>query len=165
MSVISVELKLDQAAFFFVNDISVTKKPKVFNIDIADIRAIKTIIRGIIDNSVDSDTEVSVLKAYISGSSGNGGGGDTIPIPGPRGADGKSAYQLAIDNGYKGSLEDWLRSLKGEKGDKGETAIPSIDSLISKDAENAVIKGTDGKLFSRKEDTSDYLAYYILAKG
>ena len=36
------------------------------------------------------------------------------------GEDGKSAYQLAVDNGYSGTLEEWLEDLKGEKGDKGD---------------------------------------------
>lgn len=34
-----------------------------------------------------------------------------------QGEPGKSAYQLAVENGFEGSTEDWLLSLKGEKGD------------------------------------------------
>ena len=30
--------------------------------------------------------------------------------PGTPGADGKSAYQLAVENGYTGTLEEWLKS-------------------------------------------------------
>lgn len=44
--------------------------------------------------------------------------------PGPKGQDGKnglSAYQLAQQNGFKGTLEEFLASLKGAKGDQGET--------------------------------------------
>ncbi|MDR2201489.1 MAG: collagen-like protein [Clostridiales bacterium] len=37
------------------------------------------------------------------------------------GADGKSAYELAVDNGFDGTLDEWLASLKGDKGDKGDT--------------------------------------------
>ena len=37
-----------------------------------------------------------------------------------RGADGKSAYALAVENGFPGTLPEWLDSLKGEKGDKGD---------------------------------------------
>ena len=49
--------------------------------------------------------------------------GDT----GAAGADGKSAYELAVENGYIGTLDEWLASLvgatgaTGEKGDKGDT--------------------------------------------
>lgn len=37
------------------------------------------------------------------------------------GYDGKTAYQLAVLNGYTGAEPEWLASLKGEKGDKGDT--------------------------------------------
>lgn len=35
---------------------------------------------------------------------------------GANGADGKSAYQSAVDKGFEGSEEDWLASLKGQDG-------------------------------------------------
>lgn len=35
---------------------------------------------------------------------------------GVNGADGKSAYQSAVDKGFEGSEEDWLASLKGQDG-------------------------------------------------
>lgn len=34
--------------------------------------------------------------------------------------DGKSAYELALENGFVGTEIEYLASLKGEKGDKGE---------------------------------------------
>lgn len=33
--------------------------------------------------------------------------------------DGKSAYELAVQNGFVGTVVDYLASLKGEKGDTG----------------------------------------------
>lgn len=33
---------------------------------------------------------------------------------------GKSAYEVAVANGFKGTETEWLDSLKGEKGDKGD---------------------------------------------
>ncbi len=35
-------------------------------------------------------------------------------IKGGQGAPGKSAYELAVENGFEGSLQEWLDSLKGE---------------------------------------------------
>ena len=32
------------------------------------------------------------------------------------GADGQSAYEIAVDNGYIGTEEEWLASLKGIDG-------------------------------------------------
>lgn len=39
---------------------------------------------------------------------------------GADGRDGKSAYEIARENGFTGTKEEWLLSLKGAKGDKGE---------------------------------------------
>lgn len=35
--------------------------------------------------------------------------------------DGKSAYEVAVDNGYEGNEEEWLNSLKGLPGPPGES--------------------------------------------
>ena len=37
--------------------------------------------------------------------------------------DGKSAYELAKEHGYVGTIEEWLSSLNGDKGDKGWLAL------------------------------------------
>lgn len=36
------------------------------------------------------------------------------------GKDGKSAYELAVKNGFEGTEEEWIASLKGEQGNKGD---------------------------------------------
>ncbi|MCQ2383562.1 MAG: hypothetical protein MJZ96_01595 [Paludibacteraceae bacterium] len=41
-----------------------------------------------------------------------GGGGE-------QGKDGKSAYEIAVEQGFKGSVEEWLKSLQGEPGVQG----------------------------------------------
>ena len=33
---------------------------------------------------------------------------------------GKSAYEVALENGFEGTEEEWLESLKGEPGEKGD---------------------------------------------
>lgn len=38
-----------------------------------------------------------------------------------RGRPGKSAYEVAVENGFEGTEAEWLASLKGEKGDTGAT--------------------------------------------
>lgn len=43
------------------------------------------------------------------------------PAPGEPGADGKSAYEIAVENDFSGSEAEWLESLRGEQGPKGET--------------------------------------------
>lgn len=51
-------------------------------------------------------------------------------MPGSKGEEGKSAYQVALDSGFIGTEKDWLESLKGPKGDKGEPSqIVSLKGL------------------------------------
>lgn len=40
--------------------------------------------------------------------------------PSSIGRDGKSAYEIAVDNGFNGTVAEWLRSLHGEKGEPGK---------------------------------------------
>ena len=40
------------------------------------------------------------------------------------GAAGKSAYEIAVDNGFEGDEQAWLESLKGERGPRGEQGEP-----------------------------------------
>ena len=60
---------------------------------------------------------------------------------GENGENGKSAYELAVANGFIGSLQEWLDSLKGKQGEKGESsdefAISTI-KLISVDQKDNV---------------------------
>jgi collagen triple helix repeat protein len=51
------------------------------------------------------------------GEQGNPG---TNGVSGRDGINGKSAYQLALDAGFTGSVQQWLESLKGQRGEKGE---------------------------------------------
>ena len=43
-------------------------------------------------------------------------------IKGVQGDEGKSAYEVAVANGYQGTEAEWLASLKGIKGDQGDSA-------------------------------------------
>lgn len=71
-------------------------------------------------------------------------GSDTgMQAIGKDGKDGKSAYQLAVDNGYPSSLDTWLASLKGGKGDKGDTALSvKVGSVSTGDTTTVTNSGT-----------------------
>ena len=56
--------------------------------------------------------------------------------PGPAGHDGKSAYEIAVDNGFTGSQADWLQSLHGRDG----TSSTSGDASLSIQAIAELIK-------------------------
>lgn len=59
-------------------------------------------------------------------------------IQGEQGQAGLSAYQVAIENGYEGSEEQWIASLKGDKGSSGPQGL---QGLTGSDGKN----GTNGK--------------------
>jgi hypothetical protein len=63
----------------------------------------------------------------------------TIPIgtAGGSGRDGKSAYEIAVDNGFAGTVSEWLQSLHGDKGDPGMQGEPG------KDGSDATVDLTD----------------------
>lgn len=66
---------------------------------------------------------------------------------GKDGKNGKSAYQLAVDNGYPSDLDTWLASLKGDKGDKGDTALSvKVGSVKSGDTTTVTNSGTSTDL-------------------
>ena len=56
--------------------------------------------------------------------------------PGPAGHDGKSAYEIAVDNGFTGSQAEWLQSLHGRDG----TSSTSSDAGLSTQAIAELIK-------------------------
>ena len=57
---------------------------------------------------------------------------------GANGKDGRSAYEIAIENGFVGTVAEWLESLKGRDGLPGKDGA---DGLPGKDGTN----GKDGK--------------------
>ena len=68
-----------------------------------------------------------VSVASLKGDKGDKGDTGAPGIAGTTGHDGvngKSAYELALDNGYVGSLSLWLASLKGANGDTGPQGPP-----------------------------------------
>lgn len=53
---------------------------------------------------------------------------------------GKSAYEIALLNGFEGTEAEWLASLKGDKGDKGDTGAKIIRTeYIGEDADGGNI--------------------------
>ena len=86
------------------------------------------------------ETRITELK-----NSGEIGGGE-------KGADGKSAYQIAVEKGFTGDETAWLASLKGAKGDKGDTGSQGA-------------KGDKGDSFTYSDFTSTQLAGLKGEKG
>lgn len=96
--------------------------------------------------------------------------GNVISAVGTIGTDGKSAYEIAVEHGFGGSEDDWLKSLKGAdgaKGDKGEKGDIGADGFspsatVQQTASGATItvtdkSGTTTANISNGQDGNDYV--------
>ena len=76
---------------------------------------------------------------------------DNGELGGGSGTAGKSAYEIAVDNGFIGTETEWLESLKGSDGDKGDNGTtPHIDETTKNwfigDVDTGILaQGTNGK--------------------
>ncbi|WPH53996.1 hypothetical protein SHN02_09765 [Lacticaseibacillus paracasei] len=57
---------------------------------------------------------------------------------GDTGDQGLSAYQVAVNAGFSGSVNQWLASLVGAKGDKGDKGDDAVINIISQAAYDAL---------------------------
>lgn len=66
---------------------------------------------------------------------------------GVNGIDGKSAYEIAVANGFIGTESEWLESLKGSDGKDGVDGKDGANGLPGKDGIDGEpgVNGTDGK--------------------
>ena len=104
---------------------------------------------GVVITIVDADGETSATLHHGAN--------------GEKGTDGKSAYQIAVEQGYQGSESDWLSSLKGDKGEKGNTGAkgnPGQDGAEGKSAyaiavEHGYENSEDEWLLSLKGEKGD----------
>lgn len=85
----------------------------------------KTPVKGV---DYFTDAEITEIKDEIA---------QKVQV-GAKGEDGKSAYQIALDEGFEGTEAEWLASLKGKDGKDG---INGTDGKPGKDGTN----GVDGK--------------------
>jgi len=103
---------------------------------------------------------------------------DTIHITiseGKIGPEGKSAYQVAVQNGFPGTEEEWLQSLKGEqgpagpqgeRGEKGEKGDPGPNNIydgLDSDATDYALSAKQGKIL--KDDLDTHKAETASAHG
>lgn len=61
-----------------------------------------------------------------------------------KGNDGKSAYDIAVENGFSGTEEEWIKSLQGitpHIGENGNWFIDDVDTNIPANGNTATLKG------------------------
>lgn len=74
---------------------------------------------------------------------------------------GKSAYEIAVENGFAGTVEEWLESLKGEKGSDGKDGIDGENGIDGQDGQD----GQDGKDGQNGADGKGITSSEINANG
>lgn len=109
----------------------------------------------------------------IQGEQGPVGPEGPMGPEGPSGQNGKSAYEIAVEDGFSGTIEAWLESLKGDPGEDGVSptvsaeAIPSGTRVTITDAVSStvfdVMNGEDGASGAPGQDGTDGKNAYELA--
>lgn len=91
---------------------------------------------GVLNNNIEAQIETPIeIQLSIGSATYRGPKGDTGPAgpAGPVGAPGKSAYEVAVDNGFEGSQQEWLatiRGVEGPQGPQGETGPQGATGAI-----------------------------------
>ena len=88
---------------------------------------LKDIYTILYTNGTTTTYEVTNGTNGTNGKDGVDGKDGRDGIDGTNGTNGKSAYEIAKDNGFVGSEDDWLDSLKGAKGDNGSNGANGLD--------------------------------------
>lgn len=97
-------------------------------------------------SSADKDKDIAaVYQLYVAYADAKGETALTYEqwletIKGPQGATGKSAYEVAVANGFEGTEAEWLASLRGADGKKGDKGDKGANGSKGDDGE----KGADG---------------------
>ena len=121
--------------------------------DTATIKVGK-VTTGTAPRVVNVGTENDAILDFTLPVSSTGGGTGT----GTPGKDGRSAYEVALDNGFVGSESAWLESLKGKDGEKGadgKAATVKIGTVTEGDTPSVTNSGTD----------TDAVLDFVLPKG
>ena len=79
---------------------------------------------------IEFDDGKNLQEKLNNGELGSGGGSGTA---------GKSAYEIAVDNGFVGTETEWLESLKGEQGEAGR----SITGITTDENNNVIVTFSD----------------------
>ena len=136
---------------------------------VTDEQVERVVAKYLLANPIDTITESDVqriVSEYVAahkeelkgekgdtGSPGADGKDGADGMDGAPGADGKSAYDIAVDNGFVGTEAEWLESLKGADGANG---ADGKDGTNGADGYTPV-KGTDYWTTDDKAEIQSYI--------
>ena len=90
-----------------------------------------------------------------------------LDLIGPEGPRGKSAYDVAVECGFKGDMNEWLESLIGEQGEQGPVgpAFTYEDFTMGQLEDLRGPQGEKGEPFKYEDFTKEQLAYLVGPEG
>lgn len=118
---------------------------------------------------------ISTYKVALNKSFDSSGGEqlespkETKVVQGLPGIDGKSAYEIALEEGFSGTKTEWINSLKGTNGIQGENGKSAYEIAVekgfigSKDDWLKSLKGIDGAQGASGRDGIDGKSAYEIA--
>lgn len=73
------------------------------------------------------------------------------------------AYKIAVQNGFDGTVAEWLESIKGEKGDKGDTGAQGKQGIQGEPGKDYVLTEGDKEEIADQafKDAKQYIDNYI----
>lgn len=107
-----------------------TSNDRFVIVDDGSVRAMsKAVLESWISNNLQGEQGIQGVRGTdgVDGAKGQDG---------VDGSDGSSAYQLAVSQGYSGTLSQWLVSLKGATGGTGTNGLNGWSPLIRTQARN-----------------------------
>lgn len=87
---------------------------------------------------------LAIAKSYVD--STLKGAGAIQGKPGTDGKDGKSAYEIAVGNGFIGTEKEWIESLKGSNGTNGVSPTIIPDDNNTDKIYKLIIADTNGTI-------------------
>lgn len=85
----------------------------------------------------------------------------TISTVGVAGQRGKSAYEVAVDNGFIGTEQEWLESLKGKDGKDGVNSTPGTGEAVSMNFPTIKSMLDDRAIIANSDNLEDILRAII----
>ena len=67
-----------------------------------------------------------------------------VQVPGLPGKDGKSAYEIAVERGFVGTVDEWLESLHGQNGSSSEPVSMNFPTVYRMMKDRAMKVDSDG---------------------
>jgi hypothetical protein len=102
----------------------------------------------------------------LRGEAGVNGADGANGADGVNGADGRSAYQIAVDNGFVGTEQEWLDSLKGSSGPAASGSVFISDVIPTSDGNvGSKVFSNNGRVLESCVSDTQFVTVSVLAKA